>query len=862
MVNDWERLGITPVNNKEYIFKALRESVKEANFESDLEQVFKYLETYKSLVTKVDRTTSELDKLTSQKKDSSDENEVIMFLDAESIYSTPEQLVERFKEIYQNPALRFNKLIWKSAIANAKTHSEVELNVFCLPIIKFLNYHFAVKSDVLGEIRKAFPFLNYFNSNEWKEVLEVQAEFKKIETFLKVGHSDIELYVECLKEEPLTLAEKDLLIKHLITADDILKKGKIKEAYILLANEIPDDKKPAFVWRKMLNIVFRAGVEYRQEGALSIFINTLNASLSYYPEDRELLYIRALYFFKAESNLLKVQEQLINTLKIIPNYEKVYYLLARIYLELKKYDEALIIFRNLQKTDPLNGAYIVYTASTFRHYIAKRLNDSNVVRDKGFYLDMLNQLISLDLFEEINELKAEIPLYPDLEALLLFSEALEKYSSSGEKDFEKLDHALSLTANREIVFKIKKHYLDNMLTWDEIASKREAIMTFHEEFPESWLSIYHKGKYFYAVGEFQHAYDCYKQAFELNADATYIYYSMAQACQRLQRYEEAVEYISLDMQKSRYSISSAKILAICCFRMGNYSRAFTEYKWLFSIIPPKDIIKDHLYYYACSLYNYINQLEASQTNVKYKTTLLKDGLDLFEELPKPKDFYTSYLGSETLHWLTSLCRSLHLNTEGLHYTRQILVHCSYVKEWIHEEATDFELYFMRELGMNQEIIEKLLDKTTKSMEEDTNNSSLALRSFYIAFAYDGLGDLENELKWKTKTAYYYANMEGEEYRTETQLEWLENFTVNIVNRFEGIFEHKKTIEAGKVYFDIQKTPHFRYTMVAYYMAIAYEAIGNKEKSLQYHQKVIEYDKQFPDVFADFAEISRLILNKE
>lgn len=863
MVNDWEKLGITPVNDKEYIYQALLESVREANFETDLEQVFKYIDTYNSLIARVDRNASEIEKVTLQKKSLATDDEMIIFFDSESVYATPEQLVMRFEEIYANSAWRFNMLIWKSAIANAKTHGEDELTSYCLPLMRFFTDHYVIKSDVIEELRSVFPFYKLFNSKEWnKEIRVLNPELNKVAVFLMKPHVEVDLYIDCLKDENLSLLEMDLLIKELFNADIALNSGQMQQAFSLLSNQIPDEKKPAFVWRKMLNIVFRAAFEYRHEGTIDIFASTLDTALSFFPKSSELLYMQALYVFKAESNLLEVQKQLIAILKIIPSSEKCYYLLAKNYLQQNKFEEALHIFQRLQKLDPLNGAYIVYTATSFRYYITNRLNDSSFVRDEKFYFDILQQLIELNLFDEIREIAAEMPLTPDLEAILLFSQALEQYGLTWEKDFDKLEQALALTENKEIVFRVKKLYLSDMDTWTEIASRKDLIASFYEEFPDKWISVYHKARYFYSITDYQSAYEYYLKAIELDADSAFIYFSMAQVCERLERYEEAVKYISIDMQKSRYRVESSKIMAICCYRVGDYSRALKEYKWLFSLMPPKDICTDHLYYYVCSLYNYLDSIEGFQGSVQYKTTELKAGLELFESLPKPENFYNTYNGSEALFWLSKLCKLLGLNEEGLYYARQILSSCTQVEDRVRDEAVGFELAFMRTLKLNQELIDTLLTKTTEGMEKDPNNPVLALHSFYIAFAFEGLGDLDNELKWKLKTAYYYADMDVAEYKTDTQLEWLETFTISIVNRFERIFEHEKTICAAKAYFNIQKAPHFRYIMVSYYMAIAYEALGDKQMSLQYHQKVVEYEKQFPGYFNEYTEISRLILNIE
>src|SRR5690554_1972729 len=171
------------------------------------------------------------------------------------------------------------------------------------------------------------------------------------------------------------------------------------------------------------------------------------------------------------------------------------------------------------------------------------------------------------------------------------------------------------------------------------------------------------------------------------------------------------------MQKSRYRVESSKIMALCCYLSGDYFRALQEYKWLFSLMPPKDINTDHLYYFVCSLYNYLDSLEGSQVSLQYKITELKASLELFESLPQPENFYSTNNGAEALFWLSKLCKLVGLNEEGLYYSRQILTVCSHMEDWVRNETAGYELAFMRTLKLNQELIDKLQAKTEEGMEK-------------------------------------------------------------------------------------------------------------------------------------------------
>ncbi|GAA5038193.1 hypothetical protein GCM10011506_35050 [Marivirga lumbricoides] len=857
-MSDWDKLGISPINDKEYIFKALKESVHELNFEDDLPQAFQYLKTYHSLIKKVERTTAELNKLAEGKAEN--EDNVILYLDSDRIYDTPTALIARFKEVYENPAIRFNKLVWKSAIANAVQHSTQSLSFYCMPIIKFLSSHYILKSDVLTELIKAFPFHEEFMSSAWREVTLLKyPELGAVEVLLTSGHSEIEIYIEVLKDAPLTLAEKDIVIRYLIEADEHVKKRTYQQAFKSLATRIPDNKRVPVVWHKMVNIAFMAAYRYHQENAKEIFFNTLNYALEFYPEDAHLLYMKVLGGYEEAQDYQIVKSSIIEAIKICPSYQKLYYLLGKTYLQLKQYSQALDVFRTLQKMDALNGEYIVYTAVSFRHFITNQLQDGSIKKDKTYYLNIIHQMIDQHLFEEINELQLETTTDNDIQALLIFSTAYEQYILTGQKDFTALEQVLTLTEDAKIIFRAFENYLENMLTWEEIASREGMIRRFYNGFPESDVATYHMGKYFHAIHDFKMAYDYYLKALEINPDNLDVYFSISQACESLKYYDLAVKYIAVYMQYSRYHISPVKIMAFCSFQVEEYYQSYTNYKWLFSLVNPSEITTNQLLFCVSALYNYIKFDKAIEGDSHYKRTFVKDELENFESYKKPDGFYEDAEGHDTLYWLAMLCKHVELDEEGLEYVRQIETLGSLPAEWIIKDITEYKLHCMRSLGLHQELIDWLEDDVEEEIQTEINDTELALKSFYIAFAYEGLDNIEKEFEWKLKTAFYYASMDDAESKEAHRLEWLESFTVNIVNRFESIFEREKTIEAGKAYFKIQKEPHFRHAMVAHYMAVAYEALNDKENSLKYHQICVDYNQLFPGYFEDLAEISQLII---
>lgn len=859
-MNDWDNPGISPINNKDYILKALKESVSELRFEEDLPQFFQYLKTYHSLIKKAERTTTELEGLSDAKLETKSEDNVILFLDADRTYSTPTELVARFKEIYDNPALRFNRLVWKSAIANAMQHSFNGLSYYCIPIIHFLKTHYILKSEVLTELLKAFPFEEEFSSSEWEEItLKEHPELRAVEVLLKRGHSEIEIFIEVVKDSPLTLPEKDLTIRYLIEAHDLIKKRNLQEAFQSLATRIPDNKKVPVIWHKMINIAFMAAYRYKHEHAEHIFKNVMEYALEFFPEDSHLLYMRALSDFESETDCHLVKSRIVEAIKIHPTAEKLYYLLGRTCLQLEQYGQALEIFRELQKMDALNGEYTVYSAVAFRYFIKNQLNDNSIEKNKAFYLTIIHQLLDQHLFDEINELHFEIATDDDVQALLIFAKAYETYIISGQKDFDALEKALELTKDKAITFRIKEYFLDNMQTWDEIASRESMIRSFYEEFAERDINTYHMGKYFHAITDYKTAYDYYLKALEINPDNLEIYFSISQVCENLKLYDLAVKYISVYLQYSRYNIASVKIMAFSSFQLENYNQAFTNYKWLFSLMDQRKITPNQLLFCVCSLYNYIKFDKAIEGDYQYKKTFVKDELENLESYLKPEGFYESTDGHETLYWLTMLCKHVELDEEGLDYVKQIEALGHLPAQWIIDEIADCRLHYMRSLGLHQELIDWLEDDIEEKIRTEKNDNHVALKSFYIAFAYEGLDNIEKEFQWKMNTAYYYASMDDAHSKEASRKEWLETFTVNIVNRFESVFEREKTIEAGKAYFEIQKEPHFRHAMVAHYMAVAYEALNDKENSLKYHQICLDYNQFFPGYFEDLAEISQLIV---
>ena len=420
-MNYWELLGISKTQDKALILEGLIQKIERLDFKNDLAEIFQNIKTYHQLLASLERKILDEAKLFPVKVGFSNEEIILPYLE-EEIYETPEQLIAYFTEIYGNLATRFNILYWKSAIANAKIHSSVDPQDYCLPIVDFLSTHLFVKSDVLQELAKTFPLLPFFESEEWDSLRSTKVNYGYVEFLINCGNFELDLQIDALLEHNYTSEQIEAILGALTRSILQARKKDFPGAFDSLASAIPEEAKPLLVKQREANLLFAAVVQEKHEEARGHLINVLNQSLQRFPGDAHLLYIRASYLFHTLDQDEALRE-IIDTLKVDPTNTKCFFLLGKIYLKKGLNKEAYEVFQGISGFEPLNVEYAAYGAIAIQEILKDQMQLQ--VQNKSSYIEQAFQLIDLSLFEEVGPAPDGLQNDPDIRALQLFVRVCE-----------------------------------------------------------------------------------------------------------------------------------------------------------------------------------------------------------------------------------------------------------------------------------------------------------------------------------------------------------------------------------------------------------------------------------------------------
>src|SRR5690606_5048803 len=118
-------------NDKERIRAALANRIREVDFSRELDHVFACLRAYDLIEAQTEAAVPEGGMALPWEQQDPEINEALLpYLDSEGPYRNPEALISRFEELYDNIVTRYQILSWKSAIANMKLYTAVELEAY------------------------------------------------------------------------------------------------------------------------------------------------------------------------------------------------------------------------------------------------------------------------------------------------------------------------------------------------------------------------------------------------------------------------------------------------------------------------------------------------------------------------------------------------------------------------------------------------------------------------------------------------------------------------------------------------------------------------------------------------------------
>ena len=633
----WEVLGITKTQDKNKVFQALVKKVNEADFENDLEYVFRCKKAYDSAIALV--AAMEPEKTAHYPWGSSQDTgeHIIPYLDEEEIYQTPEQLISRFTFIYDNLATRYNLLYWKSAIANAKLHTTVSLQEYCFPIIDFLASHRFLKTDVLTEFRKSFPLASLFSTEEWKAAEKENEMYPYIKFLVARGNIELDLHIDDLLTYNFTSDQLEAILIRLAVSLNFARQNDLPRAYNVLIENIPDEAKPLLVKQRELNILFRLALIEEQEETKSYFTDALDQALKRFPGDEHLVFLRASYLFRTAS-AEEARKALIEILRVSPANDKCFFLLGKCYLKLDLLNEADIIFRNLISRAPLNVEYWAQSAVATQRLLKEQSQNDSLNKDKAYYINRITQLVDLNLYEEINELSPDFPADPDIKALQLYAAACEKYYFEGLREIALLDEAVDYARSPDIILRIVRKQLEFHPNFGDVARIKDYIFKHLALFPDDDQLNFKAGSYYLLLEDYAKAWKHYNKAHEANPHNLDVYLGLARAAEYLEDYQLAKENILHYQHAHNYDPVGYEILTRCSYNMQDYYTCVRSSWWLMSIKDPKNVSTEDQFFLVNALYNFVRNFPTDLENCPGLLLDIQEVILLFDSLPKETEF--------------------------------------------------------------------------------------------------------------------------------------------------------------------------------------------------------------------------------
>lgn len=826
-MTDQQLLGLTTFSNPLEIKNALIKKISDLDFEIDIESIFNYIHCSQRLIQKTNITTTQEDIVTTDEY-----RETINNFDTEEQYITPKELVRHFEVLYDNPATRFNKLLWKTALESVSWYDKKQLELYVKPVIDFLKGRPFLKSDVLYLMTEHLPLIYFFKINPDEDNEAFWQEYELVYNLLGTGNLILDLHAEELNTGQFTTPQLDEFYNRLMMSSHYSRKNMQPQAFNVLSDGIPAEIKPSLMWQRELNILYKAATVEKNDTISELFANTINSALNAFPDDENLLYLRAKYLFHFYTPE-EFREDIIITLKKNPNHQKCLFLLGKCYMDLGISRAALIIFENLKKLNPMNMQYVTATALASRKYIDFCISEHDPKEnDKYYYITMVTTLIEKEMFEEVAVFAAEAPKEDmDIKALLLLSKNAEDFLITGKKNREELVKALAYAEDKEIIRKIKNYYLKDLPDWAGIKAEKEFIIKYYKEYPNDSNANYQMGMLYYAETDHEKAYDCLLKAKKIDPADIDNYYNLARVTLQVKIYSEAIEYISVYLQYNRYNVVANEVYCDCAYEMKDYLNAHNTAKWLLSICREREVTPKHFFYFTAGLSFYLDKFESQHYNIAY----LNDMLELYDQYPKPETFWTNDNGSKSMYWAAIICQKMGHFEKGVTYIETILQN---VKEYDWELMENCLFKLLPECLYDSQNFEKLIQTletpALELLQKQTDNPLAAVSCLFLSLSYSELGSHEAKMQWALDCAKCYMN------RNNPPIDWVDEFLLkNIVACIE-LNLHEHAILLGKAYLGFIKNIKDNHIWLTHNLANSYQALDQKEEALHYHRICIEF----------------------
>jgi len=827
-MTDLQLLDVHNPADKTEIRQALLNKISNLDFEIDIERIFSYILCAKRLNQQLDSADAGLI--------ISDTKKQVQPV-AQVLFDSPEKLIEYFTTLYDNTASRFNKSLWKAAVDYIKENDSENLASYCKPVADFLIEKPFLKSETLRLLANTFPFATFFPDPNAEENHDFWQQYGYIYNLLRKGNAELDLLAHTVNPEQYTHVQLDDIYNRLLYSARYYRENKYAQSFNTLSEGIPADVKPLMVWQRELNILYKAGFIEQEEKVADILKETLHTALSYFPVDEQLLYIHAKYILQTDGPE-KAKDAIVEIVKIIPHHPKSMFLLGTCYMQLGIYRAAMVIFKNLEKSDPLNLQYTIAAAKAKRAYIDFCIAEHDPKDNNNqYYISIVSELIEHTMYDEAVAFAAQAPTgNSDLMALLLYANDIKTYDQKGIKNKEALFDALLSANEKEIRRKIKEHYLKDIPTWSEIQNEKKFIQTYFEENPSDAMANYHMGMYFFSTTDYKQAYDYFLKAKELNPSDPVMYYNLARAAAFIENFEEAIQYMSVYLMYNKYALLANENYCAWNFTSEEHKKAHLSAKWILSICRTDEFKPVYFFYFTAGLKLHLNTVPKEYHNPVY----MYEALELYDQYPKSDAFWSDEDGLKSVCWAAKICYDLDDHEKCIDYVKQTLQH-------ITDDNTPsakmglFELLpqSLYKLERYEELIERVSGRAQDLINDKGYQHDMAPAAFYLSLAYGALEQYEMQMEWSVICANSYMLKEN------PPIDWIENY---LTDKFGVCVDHdvdSYIIPIGAAYLEMIKTTNLNHVWMAHNMANVYAAFDQEEQALEYHKKCLAFCLEFP-----------------
>ncbi|PWB27643.1 tetratricopeptide repeat protein [Flavobacterium sp. HTF] len=833
-MTDHQFLGVAEFPDKNEIKEALAKKIHDLDFENDIETIFDYIKCSKRIVPKKEIVTVENDPVLTDEY-----REIIKDFGIEG-FDTPEKLIGYFTSLYDNPSLRFHKLLWKSAIDSLSIYDYNKRLDYVIPVVEFLCKKSFIKPEVLRLIGESLPF-EALSAEVFKEDNPFWAKYNFVCGLLQSKNIEFELYADILNTGQFTSEELDYMFTQLMISSVEYRNENYRQAFSILHQQIADDIKPAFIVEREFNILHKIISLEKKEEVPQIYLSRIKNAFEKFPDHEEFLYLRIKILFESNPPE-KFREQVISALKIIPGHSKCLFLLGKCYMKLGISKTALTIFENLMEMHPLNVEYVTNAALATRQYIDScfKVSDQKS-QNKAYYINIINFLTEKKLFSEIPHFASKISEEDnDLKALLLYAKDAETFLLTGEKDKAALLKAIDLASDKEVVRKIKEYYLKELIIGPDYEEENKFIRDYYQENAANAVANYKMALFYFGLNEIENAYTYFLKSKEINPSNIRNYIYLARCSNYLGRSEETMAHVSIYLMHNTYDVMANEIYCDAAYSLKQYKNAYEGTKWLLSICNDNERDAKYFFYFTASLSLYLSEHNEKYYNLQY----VNEMLGLYDQYPKPNDFWTNDNGSTSMYWAATLCYQIGHYEKGAEYLQCILENTK-EHNW---NLTEKCLQLLAEclLGLEQydRIIELIEPQVLKVLEKNQYDVSVSQATFYLSYAYFAINDHESRMKWALTSVYCFMQAENPDTA------WAENYLVNNLAACLEFDVKKSIIPIGKAYLEIVKTPNPNHIWVAYTLANAYSANGEQNEASRYYRICFEFGTLFPGVYTE------------